>query len=264
MGKNNKKKTTEDFKKEIFDLVGDEYTLISEYINAHTHVEIKHEKCGNILSLTPTHFLSGIRCRHCSYKELGLSRRKNTDDVKKEISKVSNGKYELVSEYITSNIKLRIKHLECGNVFEMKYRFFVNLDQRCPICRISKGEEKIKTWLQVNDLKFEQNFRFVDCRNQRPLPFDFAIFIDNKIYLIEYDGIQHFEESFKFVSKTDKDSLLNIQSRDKIKDDYCTKNNINLLRVHYKDYEAVESILEKFFNGVQRLSLTGVDSSESK
>jgi DNA-directed RNA polymerase subunit RPC12/RpoP len=264
MGKNNKKKTTEEFKKDIFNLVGDEFKLISEYKNVHTHVEIKHSKCGNILLIAPTHFLTGTRCRHCSYKNLGKSRRKTTESVKKEISKVSNDKYELVSDYKLSNEKLEIKHLECGNIFKMKYRFFVNMEQRCPICRLSKGEEKVKDWLVKNNFKFKQGFKFKDCRNTRPLPFDFAVFINKKIYLIEYDGQQHFEERFNFSSRSEKDSIENIQKRDEIKNNYCKINSINLLRISYKDYDSVEILLQKFFNGVQRLSRKGVDSSESK
>lgn len=36
--------------------------------------------------------------------------------------------------------------------------------------------------------------------------------------------------------------------RDKIKLDYCNKNNIPLLRIHYKDYKNIPNILEGFIN----------------
>ena len=39
-----KRITTEDFKKTIFELTGDEFELLSEYKNAKTKVIMKHNK----------------------------------------------------------------------------------------------------------------------------------------------------------------------------------------------------------------------------
>ena len=263
MGKNNKRKTTKQFKDEIFNLVGNEYDVLGEYVNSHTLIKMKHIKCGNILDINPMHFLhSGTRCRHCSYKASGIRRRHTTEDVREKIRDVSDNKYELMSEYRTSNEKIRIKHIECGHVFEMKYRFFVNMGQRCPKCRISKGEEKIKNWLKTNNLKFKQEKRFSDCKSERPLPFDFQVFMKDKFVLIEYDGEQHFEERFSFSNKKDKDSLLNIQKRDNIKNVFCENNNIALLRISYYEYDDVEKILDNYFISSTTIESTSKDGSE--
>ena len=84
------------------------------------------------------------------------------------------------------------------------------------------------------------------------LAFDFAIFdsYDNLLSLIEYDGEQHFksmeyfggEESFK---KTIK--------RDEIKDKYCKKNNIPLLRITLIDEDGSTTFL-KIGSNLFRLS----------
>ena len=47
----------------------------------------------------------------------------------------------------------------------------------------------------MHDLAHDTEFIFDDCRNTKPLPFDFSIWDNhnNLKFLIEYDGRQHFE-----------------------------------------------------------------------
>jgi len=60
------KKTTEQFKQEIFDLVGDEYTVLGEYVGNHIPILIKHNVCGNEYYVAPTNFLyQNKRCPKC-------------------------------------------------------------------------------------------------------------------------------------------------------------------------------------------------------
>ena len=63
--------------------------------------------------------------------------------------------------------------------------------------------------------------------------FDFAIFNKyNQLYcVIEYDGKQHFiyDKNWKMTYEDFK----YLQSIDKLKNDYCQKNNIKLLRFNY-------------------------------
>ncbi len=56
------KKNTEQFKKEVCDLVGEEYTVLGEYKNSKTKIKIKHNKCGYEYEVTPNSFLRGRRC----------------------------------------------------------------------------------------------------------------------------------------------------------------------------------------------------------
>ena len=60
-----RRKTNDQFKKEVFDLVGDEYTFLECYQGASTKIKVKHNKCGHTYEVTPTHFLTGERCSHC-------------------------------------------------------------------------------------------------------------------------------------------------------------------------------------------------------
>ena len=55
-----KKRTNEEFIKEVKKLVGEEYTTLEEYKNNTTKIDIKHNKCGNIFKMDAKHFLEKI------------------------------------------------------------------------------------------------------------------------------------------------------------------------------------------------------------
>ena len=72
----------------------------------------------------------------------------------------------------------------------------------------------------------------------RPLPFDF--YLPDYNILIEFDGKQHYViESFG----KDLDTFISIKIRDTIKNIYCDKNNLNLIRIPYWEINNIEEIL---------------------
>ena len=68
--------------------------------------------------------------------------------------------------------------------------------------RASRGEIKIEEILQKAGLAFSEEYIFPDLVSNtgNPLRFDFAVFDDegDLDFLIEYQGIQHFEPKSKF------------------------------------------------------------------
>jgi len=63
------KKTTSEFKQEIYNLVKDEYIVLGEYKNNNTKILMKHncDKCGNYeWRISPNNFLRGNRCPVCN------------------------------------------------------------------------------------------------------------------------------------------------------------------------------------------------------
>lgn len=63
---------------------------------------------------------------------------------------------------------------------------------------------------------------------------------------IEYDGRQHIEP-VNFGGCDDNtavDAFNQTQKHDKIKTEYCKKNNIKLIRISYKDYNDIGKILK--------------------
>ena len=57
-----------------------------------------------------------------------------------------------------------------------------------------KGEYRIEAVLKSKQIKYINEYTFKDCFDKGLLRFDFAIFINNKIGLIEYQGEQHFRK----------------------------------------------------------------------
>ncbi|MCC8068740.1 MAG: hypothetical protein LIO71_03115 [Ruminococcus sp.] len=102
--------------------------------------------------------------------------------------------------------------------------------------RASRGEIKIEDILNENGLIFEEEYSFSDLlsTNGRPLRFDFAVFDDNGDidFLIEYQGIQHYEAKSKFGGIS---GLRKQQYNDMCKREYCLRHNIKLVLIPYWD-----------------------------
>jgi hypothetical protein len=230
------RKNTEIVKKEIYDLYNNEYTLLSEYINDKTKIKIKHNKCNNDFEVKPSYFLkeNGTRCPYC----FG-SKKKTTEEYKKEVYNKVKDEYTVLGDYINTNTKILHRHNKCNKEYLVSPNKFLNYNRRCPYCKSSKGEEKIREWLLENNIVFEEQYSFKDCKNINPLKFDFKININNSFILLEYDGIQHFENTF-YTDDFEKQKI-----RDNIKNQYCENNDYKLIRISYKDYNNIVSILNK-------------------
>lgn len=105
----------------------------------------------------------------------------------------------------------------------------------CPKCKNSKGEKQIALILESLNAPFEKQKKFSDCLgDNKPLAFDFWIPTWNT--LIEYDGEQHFRP-VKFhqqmTEQTMNDMFERVKRYDAVKNQYCQKNNIRLLRIPY-------------------------------
>ena len=102
--------------------------------------------------------------------------------------------------------------------------------------RASRGEIKIADVLSKAGLSFQEEYSFPDLVSSsgRPLRFDFAIFDDNEDldFLIEFQGIQHYEAKSKFGGSS---GLRKQQFNDMQKREYCRKHNIILWAIPYYD-----------------------------
>ncbi|MCM3154479.1 hypothetical protein M3611_20940 [Priestia megaterium] len=245
------RKTQEEFEEEISDLVGNEYKVIGNYENTHTKIEIKHNECSLSYTVTPRNFFNGHRCPKC----FGTPK-KTVEQLKKEIYDLVGDEYEVIGEYFNTNTKIEIKHNECGNAYMVIPYTFLS-GRRCPKCIESRGEKKIDEFFRDNRVNFSSQFRFKNCRNTAPLPFDFAVIEGGNVkVLVEYDGEGHFKP-FRY-SKDEEimlKKLKNAQKNDQIKNAYCIDNKIPLIRIPYWEYENVDEILHQvlgYFNIINK------------
>ena len=112
---------------------------------------------------------------------------------------------------------------------------------------MSSRERMIKRILDEIGVDYAEQKRFPDCKNKYTLPFDFAVFnLDKSINcLIEYDGKQHF---LSIPMYGGDEALRQTQERDAIKNEYCKKHNIPLLRLNDSDKES--DMREKITNTI--------------
>ena len=101
-------------------------------------------------------------------------------------------------------------------------------------CINSINESKIAQMLDTLNIKYVQQQRFTNLsstgRACDQLMFDFGIYNnDILLYLIEYDGIQHFSEAHQW-----QEGKFEItRTNDLLKNKYCFEHNIPLIRIPY-------------------------------
>jgi hypothetical protein len=141
---------------------------------------------------------------------------------------------------------------DCGNSYFESISHRTGKETRgCHYCSESLGEKEVRKYLEEIKtggivLSFKKQVTFSECRNKAPLPFDFHISMNDKDFLCEYDGIQHYEEVKRFGGKS---GLEKRQYHDSIKNEYCIKNNIPLIRIPYWKFDNIEQILEQTIFG---------------
>lgn len=238
----NRAKYTYDEVKEYIELFG--YELLSkEYIGVGDKLLVKcpnkHKwevRFGDFKN-------KGIRCSYCEGNHLY-----SYEYIKEYLETFD---YKLLSEkYVNSKEKLKI---ECpnGHTYNVKFNVFQQ-GCRCPHCKESKGEKSIREYLENNNIEYIGQYRFEDCKFYKSLPFDFYLPCYNTI--IEFDGEQHYKP-IDFMGKGEEYALNLFINRiicDTIKNEYCKRNNIKLIRIPYWEIENIEYIL---FNKIIKNSM---------
>jgi len=150
-------------------------------------------------------------------------------------------------DYENGNSWVKIK-CNCGNLFTIRFCNFRTGTKQCLECIISKGEKRIKDLLIKYSFPYDLQYTFSDLKGIGGglLKFDSSVFWDEdktKLrMLIEYDGIFHYIKQYK------DDGFETLQIHDKLKNEYCQNNNINLIRIPYWEFDNIESILIKELN----------------
>lgn len=209
------------------------------YINDKTKVEIICKKCNRTFWQVVRIHLKGCGCPYC--KKLVQSNRQTLTQIQfiEKAKKMHGNNYDYTkSIYINNATKLKIFCNTC------KQYFFQRADSHlkgcgCPRCRKSKGEQQIKKLLDLYSIKHIPQFIFKDCKDKRPLPFDF--YLPDFNICIEYQGEQHYKKGFAYFIKIYKDVIqankkyILLKKHDYIKKYYCKKHNIKLIEIKYNE-----------------------------
>ena len=229
-----KTKSKETFLQELSNAKIDYIDVLSEYTGVVTKIFVKNKKCGHEYY---------VKAGNLLYKESGCPICHGMKDTSKFESVIHDkypGKYQIVGEYVNNRIPIRIKHI-CGYEWCVIPKDLMRAE-RCPKCMKSKGELFIEEYLTKLNLEFEPQYRFADCKDVLSLPFDFMVIVNGKQKLIEFDGIQHFQKT-RSIYNTNK-----VFEHDRIKNDFCNKNNIPLLRIPYwyLRSDKIDKVLNEF------------------
>jgi hypothetical protein len=216
--------------------------LSDDYINQDTPLKIQCQ-CGREFYRKFAKFKKQKPC--CTY--CSPQTNWNFEMIKEYIENNSN--CILISkEYHTVHDKIELR-CECGNIFKITFKQFQDGKFLCNDCtKRSLGERRVREFLVKEKIKYIDQYKTIDCKNERSLPFDFAVIVNDKVYtLIEYDGEQHYEP----VKGWGGDKRLQyIKQNDQIKDQYCQDYNIPLIRIPYWEFDNIEKILTEKLNGV--------------
>jgi hypothetical protein len=191
------------------------------YINNKTPVIINCKDHGTF-EQRPDNHIAGAGCTFCNYK---LS----TDQFIEKSKKIHGDKFL----YDKTNY---INYRSCVTIGCKKHGYFqqlarVNLSGfGCPKCSESRGESTISDYLIEKKIKFERQYKFENCFFKNKLAFDF--YLTELNCCIEYNGYQHYYPVKYFGGENNFEEQV---LKDKIKKDYCQKNNIDLLIIKYNE-----------------------------
>lgn len=195
-----------------------------------------------------------VRLARSLYRGLSTSCGCNLTDLRNNLIGQRFGKLIVLNRaenYISPSGQTQVQYecqCDCGNKKIITASSLQQgLTKSCG-CLRSGGEEFVEKILQSLSINFEREYRFTDCKDIRPLPFDFAIFDnDNKnlLFLIEINGKQHYEPRFSNSLQEAEKKLEYIQKHDLIKQQYCIDHGIDLLTIHYQDIKNSEFLIKE-------------------
>ena len=232
--KNVRRSNNDEFIKKAQKIHGNNFNYDKvEYINNRTKVKIKCNTCFKEFEQNPDKHLIGHGCPYCK----GGIKKSREHFIKKAYLIHGNEKYDYTQViYKNTHTKVKIKCNKCGKIFEQTPTNHLH-GQNCPHCYKSRGEERIKKFLEENNIEYIFQKRFKDCKDKISLPFDF--YIPDLNICIEFQGEQHYKPSLFINKAKSKAKGLELfekqQYHDQIKRDYCKANNIQFIEIKYNE-----------------------------
>jgi len=149
----------------------------------------------------------------------------------------------IISDQVYKGDKEKLQIVcSCGEKFETTVNHLVHGKKyRCDKCthRQSSIEGMTQNFLQSKEIAFIREHTYPDCKNKAVLPFDF--YLPEYNALIEVDGIGHYKPTnFNGNESIAIPTYEATVQNDSIKNTYCEKNNIPLLRIPYWSFDSLE------------------------
>ena len=223
---------------------GDKYDISKVvYKNANTKVCVICPTHGEFW-VKSSDFLNGHGCKKCADLKKGMYQIGNNESFIKKARVVHGDKYIYTeTTYKNNRVKVCIICPKHGKFWQTPHNH-LNGDG-CPICKSSKLELEVKSFLDLNSIEYIQQYKNKWLGKQS---LDF--YLPKYNVGIECQGVQHFKPIDYFGGEK---SFLMTNKRDAKKMIKCKENGINLLYFSNKQYTNniitdKDKLLEKIIN----------------
>ena len=245
-----------EFAKTNYILLSDESDYKDAATNSLRYLCPEHVDKGE-QSISLGHFLNGKGCYYCGRKITEDAHRIPINVLDKDCKELCESKGFIYKGHCYNDQKrlcikyICPKHQEAGIQTMQKGNMKRDNIVGCPYCFdtkkfvFSKGEKAIENYLQNKSINYLKQYIFLDCIDERYLPFDF--YLPDYIMCIEYDGQHHYKPT-RFNGVSEEQAIINHLStvrHDKMKNDYCINHDIDLLRIPYYEFNRINEILDE-------------------
>lgn len=190
-------------------------------------------------SQTPRNHLSGHGCPVCAG-----NKKLSTSDFIIRSKEIHGNIYDYsLTNYTGIDSKLKIICSLHGKFLQTAYHHLNG--SQCPSCKSSKGESKIRTFLQVNNIPYIFQYSYDNCIGPLKNKLKYDFYVPSKNMLIEFDGPQHSGNLRLGKHTMTKSQYKKLKLHDNIKNKYAMLNNIKLLRIPYTKINQIKNILEQ-------------------
>ena len=145
------------FKEKIYNLVNDEYSLLTDYVDFDTRIIFKHNKCGKEFEMKPISFIkSKTKCPNKNCKH-DIYIRNNKTIFNNKIVKLG---FELIGDYNGSDNSASFKCLKCDSIFYLSKASSIFSKRCCAECSkkqivLSNIEKYNKKFTEIYGDEFE-------------------------------------------------------------------------------------------------------------
>lgn len=216
-----------DYKLECIEIINEDIKNIKDRVKCRC---TKHNKTYETLVES---VIDGRGCDECT-----AIKRRNFLTFSEAQEKLKKNKLDVkLISYKQCSEPIIVRCTNCGELWETN----IQEPSRCPNCDNKYiGESLVYQYLKRHDISFIPQYKFRDCVDINQLVFDF--YLPELNTCIEYNGKQHYMPIKRFGGE----ERFAIQIKhDKIKREYCKKNDIKLIEIKYtiKTYEKIEEYL---------------------
>lgn len=131
-----RKTTHEEFVNKVFDLVSNEYEVLTEYQSTHKKVKFVHNECGHVFEISPSKFIHrGQRCPKHKGERISKAKIENKRTQFLSEFKRKRPDLTLLGEYKGNKNKVMVKSLECNHSWGATPTNLLSRNSGCPHCK---------------------------------------------------------------------------------------------------------------------------------